>query len=105
MPCFISRGAPARLPEEASAVLGFFGGANLGLPVVLGKVSIGDNQTLRDVVQAVLADTAERTTLAVAQSLLLQIDLGDKSTFFTVLDALDVQSPGGQQTKGQSPGG
>jgi len=54
--------------------LGAIGGVNVGLPVFMGKVSIGDNQIAQEVTKAVFAFLATRITYEMALPLLMHID-------------------------------
>lgn len=102
---YVSQRAGVLSGAEAGALLGAMGGANFGLPIVLGKVSIGDNQTLRTVVQAVLSEAAERATLASAESVLLKANI-EKGVFLdSVLKSLTVQSPSASPTSSQNKSG
>jgi hypothetical protein len=83
---YLSRRASTLSGGEAGAVLGAFGGVHIGLPFILGKVSIGDNKTVRDIVQAVFAESAERLTLGFSESVLMKVSADD---FFTALEQFD----------------
>jgi hypothetical protein len=94
---YLSRRSGALTGAEAGALLGAFGGAHIGVPVLLGKLSVGDNKTVHDLVQAVLAEAAARATLDSAQSFLLRIDYGN-SPFSDIMDSLEIQTPTGSAT-------
>jgi hypothetical protein len=85
---YLSRRAGALTGGEAGALLGAIGGADIGPVIVLGKVSIGDNQTLKSIVQAFLTETAERATLASAREHLLRTPIPDNTVFAAALDSL-----------------
>jgi hypothetical protein len=108
---YLARRAGTLTGAEAGALLGAIGGADIGPVIVLGKVSIGDNQTLKSIVQTFLTETAERVTLAAARERLLRTPIADNSVFATALDAIDQKtptsssSPGGSSTHGTASGG
>jgi len=92
---YLSRRAGTLTGGEAGALLGLLGGANVGPVIVLGKISIGDNQTLKAVVQAFLSETAERVTAAAARQQLLKVAIPNNSGFSAVLDTLSIQKKPG----------
>lgn len=71
---YLSGKAATWAAGESGVILGTFGGANLGLPVALGKLSIGDNKSLQTIVQTVLSSTAKRATFEATIPVLQAID-------------------------------
>ncbi len=59
---------------EAGLIMGTAGGINAGPAIVLGKLSIGDNKLLEDLVQTVMSYAAQRATFEAAGAILLKID-------------------------------
>jgi hypothetical protein len=73
---------------ESGVILGFVGGANVGLPVVLGKLSIGDNKLVLTIAQTVLSTTAKRAAFEAVIPVLLSIKQQDNAKFAEVLAQL-----------------
>jgi hypothetical protein len=71
---YLSGKAATWAAGESGVILGAFGGANLGLPVALGKISIGDSKSLLTIVQTVLSTTAKRATFEATIPVLQAID-------------------------------
>ncbi len=63
---YLSSKAGTWAGDRSSVVVGFFGGGNLGLPVALGKFSIGDNETLKKMIEGTVGYIAQRATFEVA---------------------------------------
>jgi hypothetical protein len=85
---YLSGKASTWASGQAGLVLGAVGGANLGLPIALGKISIGDNKTLQTIVQTVLAFAARRGTYEAAWPLLYQIDETQYRSLGEILDVI-----------------
>lgn len=89
---YVSGKASTWASGQAGLVLGALGGANFGLPIVLGKISIGDNKTLQIIVQTALAFTARRAAYEATWPLLYQIDEPRLGTVGQILRAIVFQS-------------
>jgi hypothetical protein len=57
---YLANDAAAWATSGTGLIVGLFGGVNLGIPFALGKVSIGDNQTLQTIVQTLISFAAKR---------------------------------------------
>lgn len=84
---YLSGKAATWAAGESGVILGSFGGANLGLPVALGKISIGDSKSLLTIVQTVLSSTAKRATFEATIPVLEAIDQ-QNSTLTDIIDQL-----------------
>jgi hypothetical protein len=71
---YLSGKAATWAAGESGVVMGFVGGANVGLLVIFGKLSIGDNKALQTIVQTVLSTAAKRATFEATIPILLAID-------------------------------
>jgi hypothetical protein len=71
---FLSNKAGTLAAGQSGLLLGSFGGTNIGLPIVMGKLSIGDNQTLQAMFKAVVAYIAKRGAYEASWHLLLHVD-------------------------------
>jgi hypothetical protein len=76
---------------QSGLVLGLLGGTNIGLPIVLGKISLGDNHTLQTIVQTVLAFAARRATYEATWPLLYQLDESKYSALTDMLGVIRVE--------------
>ena len=71
---FLSNKASTLAAGQSGLLLGGFGGTNVGLPFVMGKLSIGDNQTLQAMFKALVAYIAKRGTYEASWHLLLHVN-------------------------------
>ncbi|RKF48652.1 hypothetical protein BCY88_21000 [Paraburkholderia fungorum] len=90
---YLSGKAATWAAGESGLILGSAGGANIGLPIVLGKLSIGDNKTLQTLVQTILSFAARRATFEAAIPVLWKIDQPANSTITDLIDNLVFKSP------------
>jgi hypothetical protein len=84
---YLSGKAATWAAGESGVILGSFGGANLGLPVALGKISIGDSKSLLTIVQTVLSTAAKRATFEATIPVLQAINQ-QNSTLTDIIDQL-----------------
>lgn len=85
---YLSGKASVWAKGQSGLLVGLIGGTNLGLPVAMGKFSIGDNKTLLVIVQTVLAFTARRAAYEAAWPLLYQIDQSKYPDLEKILDVV-----------------
>lgn len=90
---------PVRLAEISD--LRAIDGLNLGLPLALGKISLGDNMTVLTLIQGFLTELSERATLSTAETVLLRIKL-DNEFLDAVVQSLSVQAPTNAATAANS---
>jgi len=81
--------------------LGLFGGANVGPFVVFGKLSIGDNKALQNIVQTILSFASKRATYEALVPILWSIDI-PSSTVADMVDQLVFDAPS-SSSKTQTP--
>jgi hypothetical protein len=74
-------------------VVGLFGGANLGTPFALGKVSVGDNQTLQAIVQSLIVFAAKRGVYEAAWPSFYGYEQGQHDSLATLVSLLKIISP------------
>ncbi|MFL9866145.1 hypothetical protein PQR67_18360 [Paraburkholderia fungorum] len=90
---YLSGKAATWAAGESGLILGSAGGANIGLPIVLGKLSIGDNKTLQTLVQTILSVAARRAVFEAAIPVLWKIDQPADWTITNLIDNLVFKSP------------
>ena len=73
---------------ESGIIVGAFGGTNVGIPVILGKISIGDNKVVTSIVQTVLSTAAKRAAFQATIPVLLAIAEPANSKFADILKML-----------------
>jgi hypothetical protein len=99
---FLSNRAGTLAAGQSGLLLGSLGGTNIGLPIVMGKLSIGDNQTLQAMFKAVIAYIAKRGAYEASWLLLLHIDQGRLGTIGDLLGNV-VLKPGDEAGKPDKP--
>jgi hypothetical protein len=95
---FLSNRAGTLAAGQSGLLLGSFGGTSIGLPIVMGKLSVGDNQTLQAMFKAVVAYIAKRGAYEASWHLLLRVDQGKLGKIGDVLDDI-VFKPGDEAGK------
>jgi hypothetical protein len=99
---FLSNRAGTLAAGQSGLLLGSYGGTSIGLPIVMGKLSVGDNQTLQAMFKAVIAYIAKRGAYEASWHLLLHIDQGKLGKIGDILGNV-VLKPGDEAGKPDKP--